>query len=93
MGGPGTLNGYSPYEFTGDYGALASTWNIYTVSRIIYHWGFLKETFIVLLLDQGQVWNMSDKPYHFDPKTSIGIGWQSGEKLPYQIVRFQIPRA
>ncbi len=84
LGGPGTLNGYSPYEFTGDYGALLNMEYLYRLSNL-YHWGFLKETFIVLLLDQGQVWNMSDKPYHFDPKTSIGIGWQSGENYPIRL--------
>ena len=84
LGGPGTLNGYPPYEFTGDHGALLNMEYLYRLSNL-YHWSWLKETFVVLFFDQGQVWNTSDKPYHFDPKTSIGIGWQSGENYPIRL--------
>ena len=83
LGGTGTLNGYPPYEFTGNYGALLNMEFLYRLSNL-YHWSFLKETFIVLFFDQGQVWNMSDKPYRFDPKTSLGIGWQSGEEYIFR---------
>ena len=78
LGGLGTLNGYPPYAFAGDYGALLNMEYLYRLSNL-HHWGFLKETFVVLFLDQGQVWNTSDKPYRFDPKADVGIGWQSGE--------------
>ena len=30
-------------------------------------------------LDEGQVWNVSDTDYTFDPKASVGIGLQFGE--------------
>ena len=89
LGGPGTLNGYPPYTFTGDYGTLFNIEYLYRLSNL-YHWGFLKETFVVLFFDQGQVWNASDKPYRFDPKTSVGIGWQSGEDY---IFRFYVSKS
>ena len=84
LGGAGTLNGYPPYTFTGNHGALLNIEYLYRLSNL-YHWGFLKETFVVLFFDQGQVWNMSDKPYRFDPKTNVGIGWQSGEDYPFRL--------
>ena len=89
LGGTGTLNGYPPYEFAGAHGALLNMEYLYRLSNL-YHWSFLKETFIVLFFDQGQVWNMSDKPYRFDPKTSLGIGWQSGEEY---IFRFYVSKS
>ncbi len=84
IGGTGTLNGYAPYAFSGDYGALLNMEFLYRLSNL-YHWGFLKETFLALFLDQGQVWNTSAKPYRFDPKTSIGIGVQSGEDYVFRL--------
>ena len=89
LGGTGTLNGYPPYEFTGNYGALLNMEFLYRLSNL-YHWSLLKETFAVLFFDQGQVWNISDKPYRFDPKTSLGIGWQSGEEY---IFRFYVSKS
>ena len=89
LGGTGTLNGYPPYEFEGDYGALLNIEYLYRLSNL-YHWSWLKETFILLFLDQGQIWNTSDKSYHFDPKTSVGIGWQSGEDY---VFRFYVSKA
>lgn len=89
LGGTGTLNGYPPYTFTGSHGALLNIEYLYRLSNL-YHWGFLKETFVVLFLDQGQVWNTSDKPYSFDPKTSVGIGWQSGEDY---MIRFYVSKS
>ena len=89
LGGTGTLNGYPPYTFTGSHGALLNIEYLYRLSNL-YHWGILKETFVVLFLDQGQVWNMSDKPYSFAPKTSIGIGWQSGEDY---MIRFYVSKS
>ena len=84
LGGTGTLNGYPPYAFSGAYGALLNMEYLYRLSNL-YHWNWLKETFILLFLDQGQVWNTSDKPYRFDPKTSVGIGWQSGEDYVFRL--------
>ena len=60
LGGAGTLNGYPPYEYTGDHSALLNIEYLYRLSNL-YHWSWLKETFILLFLDQGQVWNTSDK--------------------------------
>ena len=84
VGGTGTLNGYSPYAFAGEYGALLNMEFLCRLSNL-YPWAVLKETFIVLFLDQGQVWNTSGKPYRFDPKTSIGIGVQSGEDYVFRL--------
>lgn len=89
LGGAGTLNGYPPYTFTGPHGALLNIEYLYRLSNL-YHWGVLKETFVVLFFDQGQVWNTSDKPYRFDPKTSVGIGWQSGENY---LIRFYVSKS
>ena len=89
LGGAGTLNGYPPYEYTGDHSALLNIEYLYRLSNL-YHWSILKETFVVLFLDQGQVWNTSEKPYRFDPKTSVGIGWQSGEDY---IFRFYVSKS
>ena len=84
IGGTGTLNGYAPYAFSGDYGALLNMEFLYRLLNL-YPWSVLKETFIVLFLDQGQVWNTSDKPYRFDPKMSIGVGVQSGEDYVFRL--------
>ena len=89
LGGAGTLNGYPPYTFTGSHGALLNIEYLYRLSNL-YYWSWLKETFVVLFLDQGQVWNPSDKPHRFDPKTSVGIGWQSGEDY---MIRFYVSKS
>ncbi len=89
LGGAGTLNGYPPYTFTGPHGALLNIEYLYRLSNL-YYWSWLKETFVVLFLDQGQVWNTSDKPRRFDPKTSVGIGWQSGEDY---VIRFYVSKS
>ena len=89
LGGAGTLNGYPPYAFTGAHGALLNIEYLYRLSNL-YYWSWLKETFVVLFLDQGQVWNPSDKPHRFDPKTSVGIGWQSGEDY---VIRFYVSKS
>ena len=77
IGGRGTLSGYPLYEFTGDHVSLLNLEYFYRLPQP-YDSQMLKDlkTSIVLFLDQGQVWSMSDKPYHFDPKTSVGIGLQ-----------------
>ena len=89
LGGAGTLNGYPPYEYTGDHRALLNIEYLYRLSNL-YHWSILKETFVLLFFDQGQVWDTSDKPYRFDPKTSVGIGWQSGEDY---VIRFYVSKS
>ena len=89
LGGPGTLNGYPPYALTGAHGALLNIEYLYRLSNL-YHWSSLREKFVVLFFDQGQVWNTSDKPYRFDPKTSVGIGWQFGEE---RLFRFYVSKS
>ena len=90
IGGPGLLNGYPLYAFAGDHGALLNIEYMYRLSNL-YHWEFLNEWFIVLSLNEGQVWNISDKPYRFDPKADGGIGIQFSEDIPFSRVNFFKP--
>ncbi len=90
IGGPGLLNGYPLYAFSGDHGALLNIEYLYRLSNL-YHWGFLNEWFIVLSLNEGQVWSISDKPYRFDPKTDVGIGLQFSEDSPISRMNFFKP--
>ena len=87
IGGRGTLSGYPLYVFAGDHVSLLNLEYFYRLPMPNpYGWEWLKhvKTFLVLFLDQGQVWTMSDKPYRFDPKTSVGIGLQLGQESPFR---------
>ena len=87
IGGRGTLSGYPLYAFAGDHVSLLNLEYFYRLPMPNpYGWEWLNhlKTFVVLFLDQGQVWNMSDKPYHFDPKTSVGMGLQLGQESPFR---------
>ncbi len=87
IGGRGTLSGYPLYAFAGDHVALLNLEYFYRLpipNPNAWEWLNHLKTFVVLFLDQGQVWNMSDKPYHFDPKTSVGIGLQFGQESPFR---------
>ena len=92
IGGRGTLSGYPLYAFAGD---LVSLLNLEYFYRLPlpnpYGWKWLNnmKTFVILFLDQGQVWNISDKPYRFDPKTSVGMGLQLGQESP---LRFNLSK-
>ena len=90
IGGRGTLSGYPLYAFAGDYVALLNLEYFYRLPNP-YDWKWFNnlKTFVVLFLDQGQVWNMSDKPYRFDPKTSVGMGLQLGQESP---LRFNLSK-
>lgn len=90
IGGPGLLNGYPLYAFAGDHGALLNMEYLYRLSNL-HHWGFLKEAFIVLSLNEGQVWNTSNKPYLFDPKADVGIGLQFWVDDPFVRMNFSKP--
>ena len=68
----------SPYAFTGDRGFLLNVEYYYRLSNLL-RWGIFRSVFAVAFLDEGQVWNVSDMPYTFDPKGNIGIGLQIGE--------------
>ena len=87
IGGRGTLSGYPLYEFTGDHVSLLNLEYFYRLPMPNpYGWDWLNhaKTYIILFLDQGQVWTVSDKPYRFDPKTSVGIGLQLGQESPFR---------
>ena len=87
IGGRGTLSGYPLYAFAGDHVALLNLEYFYRLpipNPNAWEWLNHLKTFVVLFLDQGQVWNMSDKPYRFDPKTSVGIGLQFGQESPFR---------
>ena len=87
IGGRGTLSGYPLYAFGGDHVTLLNLEYFYRLpTPNPYDWEWLSylKTYAVLSLDQGQVWNISDKPYRFDPKTSVGIGLQFGQESPFR---------
>ena len=65
----------SPYAFTGDRGFLLNVEYHYRLSNL-FSWNIAKDLFAVVFLDEGQVWNVSDSAYTFDPKGNIGIGLQ-----------------
>lgn len=95
IGGLGGLRGYlmygpadetstSPpdssakYAFMGDSGFLLNVEYHYRLLNLINR-NFFKNLFIVLFLDEGQVWNVSDASFSFDPKADVGIGIQYHE--------------
>ena len=87
IGGRGTLSGYPLYAFAGDHVSLLNLEYFYRLpipNPNGWEWLNHLKTLVVLFLDQGQVWNMSDKPYRFDPKTSVGIGLQFGQESPFR---------
>ena len=86
MGGIGTLNGYPLYKFAGDAGYLLNTEFLYNV------FNFGNQNFsVALLLDGGQVWDLSESQRRFDPKGSIGIGLQLENDV--DIFRFNVAKA
>ncbi len=90
IGGRGTLSGYPLYAFAGDHVSLLNLEYFYCLPNP-YSWEWLNnmKAFVILFLDQGQVWDISDKPYHFDPKTSVGMGLQLGQESP---LRFNLSK-
>ena len=68
----------SPYAFAGDSGFLLNIEYHHKLSNLL-SWGIFKNAFLVAFLDEGQVWNVSDDAYPFNPKASVGIGLQFGE--------------
>ena len=92
IGGRGTLSGYPLYAFAGDHVSLLNLEYFYRLPLPNpYGWEWLNhtKTYAILYLGQGQVWNVSDKPYRFDPKTSAGIGLQLGQESP---LRFNLSK-
>ena len=86
MGGIGTLNGYPLYAFTGDAGLLFNV-------EFLYHlFSFGNQSLsAALVLDEGQVWNVSENQQRFDPKGSVGIGLQF--EADVDIFRFNVAKA
>ncbi len=68
----------SPYVFAGDRGFLLNVEYHYRLSNL-FSPRFFEKFFVVAFLDEGQVWDVSDAAYNFDPKASVGIGLQIGE--------------
>ena len=90
IGGRGTLSGYPLYAFAGDHVSLLNLEYFYRLPNP-YGWKWFNnmKTFVILFLNQGQVWSTSDKPYRFDPKTSVGMGLQLGQG---SILRFNVSK-
>ena len=86
MGGIGTLNGYPLYAFAGDAGLLLNMEFIYE----LFSFNFLNIS-AALILDEGQVWDVSDSQSGFDPKGSIGLGLQL--ETDVDVFRFNVAKA
>ena len=98
IGGIGTLNGYPLYTFAGDHGYLFNVefliglpnFNKINVLNFI-NVNVLNNIHVVLLFDQGQVWNELGSDRHFKPKGSAGIGLQVASEV--DIFRFNVAKA
>ena len=98
IGGIGTLNGYPLYTFAGDHGYLFNVefliglpnFNKINVLNFI-NVNVLNNIHVVLLFDQGQVWNELGSDRHFKPKGSVGIGLQVASEV--DIFRFNVAKA
>lgn len=69
------LESSSKYAFMGDGGFLLNIEYHYRLLNLINR-DIFRNFFLVLFLDEGQVWNMSDSSFSFDPNADIGIGLQ-----------------
>lgn len=65
----------SKYAFMGDGGFLLNIEYHYRLKHLNNR-DFFNNLFLVFFLDEGQVWNMSDSLFSFDPKADLGIGLQ-----------------
>ncbi len=65
----------SKYAFMGDGGFLLNIEYHHRLKNLVNR-DFFKNFFFVLFLDEGQVWNVSDSTFSFDPKADVGIGLQ-----------------
>ena len=95
IGGPGLLNGYPLYAFGGDQGFLFNIEYFFHLPALM-NWKNVLEfsdvpLFLVFFLDAGQVWNVSDESYIFEPKSNAGIGLQLGQTD--LIFRFNVSKA
>ncbi len=69
---------HSKYAFAGDGGFLFNIEYHYRLAALI-DWNIFESAFIIVFLDEGQIWNASDTKYTFDPSGNIGIGLQFGK--------------
>ena len=95
IGGLGILNGYPLYAFAGDQGFLFNIEYLFHLPALINWKNVLEfpdvDIFLVLFLDAGQAWNVSDESYIFEPKSDAGIGLQFGDGD--LILRFNVSKA
>ena len=80
----------SQYAFAGDRGFLFNIEYHHRLSEIT-DWGFFKNMFAIVFLDEGQVWNASEPQYTFDPSANIGVGLQFGSNNA--IIRINVAKA
>ncbi len=78
----------SPYAFAGDGGFLLNVEYHYRLSNL-FDWRIYENMFLIAFFDEGQVWNVADGAYTFDPKGNIGIGLQYGRSNSVTVVNIR----
>ena len=95
IGGPGVLNGYPLYAFSGDRGYLFNIEYFYSLPELFFwrnrQFDFDFNLFLVFFLDAGQAWNVTDETHTLVPKSDAGIGFQFGENDSF--LRFNVAQA
>ena len=95
IGGPGVLNGYPLYAFSGDRGYLFNIEYFYSLPELFFwrnrQFDFDFNLFLVFFLDAGQTWNLTDDTRTLVPKSDAGIGFQFGENDSF--LRFNVAQA
>ena len=95
IGGPGVLNGYPLYAFSGDRGYLLNIEYFYSLPELFFwrnmQFDFDFNLFLVFFLDAGQTWNLTDDTRILMPKSDAGIGFQFGENDSF--LRFNVAQA
>ena len=95
IGGPGVLNGYPLYAFSGDRGYLFNIEYFYSLPELFFwrnrQFDFDFNLFLVFFLDAGQTWNVTDDTRTLVPKSDAGIGFQFGEDDSF--LRFNVAQA
>ena len=100
IGGPGILNGYPLYAFSGDRGFLFNTEFFYNLPQNFiskYLQPHLNpDIFLVFFIDAGQTWDVAThETFALLPKSNAGIGLQFGfvENNFNFILRFNLAKA
>ena len=78
----------SPYAFAGDQGFLLNLEYHYRLSNL-FNRSIFKNMFLIAFLDEGQVWEVFNGAYTFDPKGNIGIGFQFGRDDSVTVVNIR----